>query len=95
MTAWTPADEARNAAAVRNLAARLERNGWPGDAHAEAEHIALNLLADGYTTPRKPPPPTGPGASRDSIDAAIAAAALAVREARERRNKPAEPKEIP
>jgi hypothetical protein len=41
-------DIARNAAAVRNLATRLERLGYTGDCHTEAEHIAVNLLADGY-----------------------------------------------
>jgi hypothetical protein len=39
---------AANAKAVRNLAARLERLGYTGDCHTEAEHIAVNLLADGY-----------------------------------------------
>jgi hypothetical protein len=37
-----------NAKAIRNLAARLERLGYTGDCHTEAEHIAVNLLADGY-----------------------------------------------
>jgi hypothetical protein len=41
-------DIARNAAAIRNLAGRLERLGYTGDCHTEAEHIAVNLLADGY-----------------------------------------------
>jgi hypothetical protein len=39
---------AANAKAVRNLAGRLERLGYTGDCHTEAEHIAVNLLADGY-----------------------------------------------
>lgn len=74
-----------NAAAVRNLAARLERLGYTGDAHTEAEHIALNLLADGYRPVDKPVPRRGPGASRAAIDAAKAACRAAVDAARERR----------
>ena len=44
-----------NATAIRNLAAKLERWGLD-DAHKRAEHIALNLLADGYREIEKPPP---------------------------------------
>lgn len=57
----TPAGIARNAAAIRNLAARLERLGFTGDSHTEAEHIAVNLLADGYK--RVEPPPALVGTS--------------------------------
>jgi hypothetical protein len=44
-----------NAAALRNLAARLESWGL-GDAYNRAEFIAMNLLADGYREIEKPPP---------------------------------------
>ena len=38
-----------NHQAVTNLAAKLERLGYSGDdVHEVAEHIAMNLLADGY-----------------------------------------------
>jgi len=38
-----------NHQAVTNLAAKLEKLGYSGDdVHEVAEHIALNLLADGY-----------------------------------------------
>jgi hypothetical protein len=58
-----------NSAALRNLAARLERMGYTGDTYAEAEHIAVNLLADGYRRVEPVPPvrpdsiadPNGPG----------------------------------
>jgi hypothetical protein len=50
---------ATNATALRNLAARLERMGYTGDTYAEAEHIALNLLADGYQR-IEPVPPVRP-----------------------------------
>ena len=53
----TEFDVARNGRALRNLAARLERMGWQGDTYAEAEHIAMNLLADGYAAIETPPPP--------------------------------------
>lgn len=56
----TTAQIATNAAAIRNLAARLERLGYGGDCHAEAEHIALNLLADGYKRVEAPPALAGP-----------------------------------
>lgn len=47
-----------NATAVRNLADRLTQLGYKGDdVHDVAEHIALNLLADGYRRLEKPPPP--------------------------------------
>lgn len=62
---WTPADEARNAAAVRNLAARLERLGYTGDSYTEAEHIALNLLADGYRPVEAPVALTGPTSTEE------------------------------
>lgn len=57
---------ATNAAAIRNLAARLEAWGLT-DAHKRAEFIALNLLAEGYR-PLEPPPalhgPTSTAAGR-------------------------------
>jgi hypothetical protein len=85
------AEIARNAAALRNLAARLERMGYTGgDAHTEAEHIAVNLLADGYRPIDKPPPLRGPGASRQAREAAIEAARIAVQVVKEARKKPAE-----
>lgn len=47
-----------NATAVRNLAEKLTTLGYTGDdVHDIAEHIALNLLADGYRRLEKPPPP--------------------------------------
>jgi hypothetical protein len=61
---------AANAAAIRNLAARLERMGYEGDCHAEAEHIALNLLADGYRPLEPPPTPRGPGSTEAGREAA-------------------------
>jgi len=78
---------AANAKALLNLAARLERMGYDGDCHAEAEHIALNLLADGYRPLEPPPTPRGPGACRESIEAAKQAAAEAVKAAKERGNR--------
>lgn len=62
----TPAEVARNARAIRNLAARLERIGYTGDAHTEAEMIAMNLAADGWRPIDKPEPepaPVGRGSS--------------------------------
>jgi hypothetical protein len=58
-----------NAQAIRNLAGHLERMGYTGSSIAEAEHIALNLLADGYQRIEPVPPvrpdsiadPNGPG----------------------------------
>lgn len=80
----TPAQIARNDAAIRNLAGRLEQLGFPGDSRAEAERIAVDLFADGYRPVEKPPPLTGPGASREAREEAIRAAAEAVRAAKER-----------
>jgi hypothetical protein len=74
-----PTQVAANATALRNLAARLERMGYTGDTHAEAEHIALNLLADGYRRIEPPVPTRGTGASRDAIEAARKATDEAVR----------------
>ncbi|MCW2899973.1 MAG: hypothetical protein JWO67_2238 [Streptosporangiaceae bacterium] len=79
---------AANATALRNLAARLERMGYTGDAHAEAEHIALNLLADGYRPLDKPVPARGPGAKRESIEECRRATEAAVRTAKDRRKQP-------
>jgi hypothetical protein len=76
---------AANATAIRNLAARLERMGYAGDTHAEAEHIALNLLLDGYRRIEPPVPTRGTGASRESVEAALRAAADAVAASKERR----------
>jgi hypothetical protein len=77
---------ATNATALRNLADRLERMGYAGgDAYTEAEHIALNLLADGYRLIEKPPPLQGSTSTEAARRAAIEAAAEAVRSARERR----------
>jgi len=61
---------ATNAKALLNLAGRLERMGYSGDCHAEAEHIALNLLADGYRPLEPPPTPRGPGSTRQGREAA-------------------------
>lgn len=86
----TAAQIAANATALRNLATRLERLGYTGDTHAEAEHIALNLLADGFRPVERPVPNRGPGASRAAIEAAKAAAERAVRAAKDARKKPIE-----
>lgn len=67
----TPNQVAVNAAAVRNLAARLERLGYTGDAQTEAEQIAIALVADGYRRVEKPPPPRGPGCSDEAREAAM------------------------
>jgi hypothetical protein len=80
-----PTQVATNATAIRNLAARLERLGYTGDCHTEAEHIAVNLLADGYRPVEKPVPTRGTGASRESVEAALRAAADAVAASKERR----------
>ena len=80
----TPTQVAANAAAIRNLAARLEAWGL-SDPERRAEHIAMNLAADGYRHLEPIPPARGPGASRTAIDEAKAAAADAVREAKDRR----------
>jgi hypothetical protein len=85
---------AANAAAIRNLAARLENWGL-SDPHERAEHIVLNLAADGFRPLEPPPAPRGPGARRESIDAAKQAAAEAVRAARERRTATRAQKENP
>ena len=75
-----------NHKAVANLAARLEQLGYRGDdVHQVAEHLALNLLADGYRRVDPPVPTTGPGATRDAIEAAKQAAAAAVAAARAKR----------
>jgi hypothetical protein len=80
---------AANHRAVTNLAARLERLGYGGDSHAEAEHIAAELHADGWRALPKPVPVRGPGASRASIDAALTACRSAVDAARTRTATPA------
>jgi len=81
----TAAQIATNHRALMGLAARLERLGYTGDTYAEAEHIALNLLADGYRPVEPPVPARGPGASRAAIDAAKEAAEAAVRASKDAR----------
>lgn len=76
-----------NATAIRNLAARLERMGYHGDSHAEAEAIALNLLADGYRPVEKPPPLRGAHSTAQARAAALAECRTAVTAARERRGQ--------
>jgi hypothetical protein len=63
-------DIARNAAAIRNLAGRLERLGYTGDCHTEAEHIAVNLLADGYRRIEPVPDLHGPSSTKAGREAA-------------------------
>jgi hypothetical protein len=63
---------AANAAAIRNLAARLERLGYTGDCHTEAEHIAVNLLADGYRRIDPVPDLRGPSSTKAGREAARA-----------------------
>lgn len=78
-----------NHRAVVNLAGRLEQLGYRGDdVHAVADHLARNLIADGYRPIQPPVPAQGPGASREAIEAARAATQAAVRAARERRLNP-------
>lgn len=89
----TPAQVAVNARAVANLAARLEQLGYAGDAHAEAEAIAMNLLADGYQRIPAPVPTRGRGASRAAIDACKAATAAAVAAAKAKHTPAPEPEE--
>lgn len=70
-----------NAAAIRNLAARLEDMGYAGgDVHAEAEHIALNLLADGCRPVEPPVPLHGPSSTPAGRAKARALLAEALRE---------------
>lgn len=80
----TELDIARNATAVRNLAARLERLGFTGDSYTEAEHIALNLLADGYRKVEPLPPLHGPS----STEAGRAEARRLFEEARRQKETP-------
>ena len=75
---WTQQDEARNQAAIRNLAGRLEALGYDGDdVHTVAEHLAVNLLADGYR-PIEPTP--GPRPATVATEAQRQAALAAIRE---------------
>ena len=69
----TEAQVAANYRALSNLAGRLERMGYTGDALMEAEHIALNLLADGYRR-IEPPVPLRP---ERAASPAVQAAAMA------------------
>lgn len=84
---------AANERATRNLAARLERAGYPGDPQAEAEVIVAQLLADGLAPiPRPEPiPPKGTGGSHAARAAALKAAAEAVAAAKARRQAPTQP----
>lgn len=76
---------AANATAIRNLAARLERLGFVGDAQDEAEHIARELLADGYRRVEQPPPLRGTRSTPAARAQALTAAAEAVADAKLRR----------
>ena len=58
----TPADVARNAKAVANLAARLEAWGLT-DPEQRAEHVVMNLAADGYRPLDRPVPLAGPSST--------------------------------
>lgn len=81
----TPADVARNARAVRNMAEQLESWGLD-DAHRRAESLLVNALADGYRPIGKPDPepaPTGRGSSEHARRQALVAAEQAIRAARE------------
>lgn len=87
----TPHQVATNARAVRSLAARLERIGFPGDCHREAEMIALNLAADGWRPLDKPEPepaPTGRGSTEHARRQALIAVEQAVRATKEARKHP-------
>lgn len=55
-----------NASALRNLADRLEHLGYKGDTYAEAELLAMNLLADGYKPVERAVPATGGGSSPEA-----------------------------
>jgi hypothetical protein len=75
---------ATNAAAIRNLADRLERAGWAGDPQAEAEAICRQLLDDGFAPIRRPEPipARGTGGSPQARAEALAATAAAVARAK-------------
>lgn len=80
---------AANATATRNLAERLTRQGFVGDAMAEAEAIVTELLRDGLAPIRRPEPVPlrGRGGSDEARVAAMEATAKAVAEARARREQ--------
>lgn len=88
----TPADVARNAKAVRNMASRLE--GWGlDDAHRRAEHLAMNLASDGWRPLDKPEPepaPTGRG-STDEVRRALIEKTKREIEERRRNRRTADP----
>lgn len=76
-----------NSSALRNLADKLERWGLT-DTHARAEHIAVNLLADGYRRIETPPAlrPTN-AATAEQRAAHIEAAKAEVEAARRKRQE--------
>jgi hypothetical protein len=59
----TPETVARNHAAVRALADRLEREGWTGDAIAAAEEFASVLARHGWKPTEPPLPLHGPAST--------------------------------
>jgi hypothetical protein len=81
----TPAQVARNAAAVRNLAERLTAWGL-SDPEERAEFIALNLATDGWQPIDRPTPghvaPAGPGSTDEARRAARALYANTIAERR-------------
>ncbi|MGZ4560266.1 MAG: hypothetical protein ACXVXJ_04725 [Mycobacteriaceae bacterium] len=66
-----PSQIATNAAAIRAVADRLEREGHP-DAHGLAEEIAALLTLSGYRPIEPPPRPSGPGSTEAGRAAAKA-----------------------
>lgn len=87
----TPHQVGVNAAAIRNLAARLEKLNFPGDAHQAAELLAMNLAADGWRPLDKPEPepaPAGRGSTEHARRQALIAVEQAVRATKEARKHP-------
>jgi hypothetical protein len=66
----TPEAVARNHAAIRALADRLEREGWTGDAIVAAEEFAALLARHGWKPTEPPPPLHGPASTEAGRKAA-------------------------
>lgn len=79
----TPAQVATNAAAVRAVAARLEREGHSMP-EVLAEEVAAILARNGWRPADQPPPLHGPASTPQAREEAKTAVAQAVRQAKER-----------